>query len=73
VRTAFRESGLLEEGGPLARAVLRTVETGRDYGLDFLRYAYGLAKEMGFGDCPHVPDDAWERAAATFDWDAAGS
>ena len=68
VRTAFCESGLLEEGGPLAHAFLRSIETGHNFALDFLRYAYGLAGKMGFGDYQHVPDVAWERATVTFDW-----
>ena len=68
IRAAFHESGLLEEGGALARSFLSTLETGRnDFG-DFLSYAYGLAAEAGFKDCDVVPDHIWEHAAATFDW-----
>jgi predicted phosphodiesterase len=74
VRAAFRESGLLAEGGGLARAFLLSIETGQNVGVCFLSYAYGLAAEAGFEGCDVVPDAIWERAVATFNWDeAAGS
>jgi hypothetical protein len=74
VRTAFRESGLLAQGGGLARAFLLSIETGHNVGVYLLSYAYGLAAKVGFEDCDVVPDAVWERAVATFNWDeAAGS
>ena len=73
IRAAFRESGLLAEGGGLARAFLLSIETGQNVGGYFLSHAYGLAAEAGCGDCDIVPDVIWERAVATFDWgEAAG-
>lgn len=69
VRAAFAESGLLDEGGALARAFLRSIETGRDVALAFLSYAYDLAKAEEGADCEFVPDAAWQRAAATFAWE----
>jgi len=69
VRAAFGESGLLEEGGGLARAFLLSIETGRNVGVYFLQYAYDLATKAGFEDCDVVPDDIWDRAVATFDWE----
>ena len=69
VRTAFAESGLLDEGGALARAFLRSIETGRDAALAFLSHAYSLAEAAGHVDCEFVPDAAWQRAAATFAWE----
>ncbi|MDY7077630.1 MAG: YfcE family phosphodiesterase [Chloroflexota bacterium] len=71
IRAAFRESGLLEEGGALARAFLLCLETGQNVLEDFLSYAYGLAAEAGFKDCKVVPDAIWSDAAATFNWDEA--
>lgn len=71
IRAAFRESGLLEEGGALARAFLLSIETGQNVGLDFVSYAYELAAEAGCEHCDVVPDAAWEHAAATFDWNGA--
>jgi putative phosphoesterase len=70
IRAAFRESGLLEEGGALARSFLVSIETGRNGADDFLAHAYALAAEAGFERCEVVPDAIWERAAATFEWDA---
>jgi putative phosphoesterase len=71
LRAAMRETGSLEEGGALMRAFLLGMETGRDFGKDFLTHAYGLAARAGFEGCDAVPDEAWERAAATFDWEEA--
>ncbi len=67
-RAAFRESGLLDEGGALARAFLLSGETGENVGYFLVLYAYRLAAEAGFPACDVVPDDIWEQAAATFDW-----
>jgi putative phosphoesterase len=72
IRTAYRESGLLEEGGALAQAVVLCLETGQNIFEDFLSYAYGLAAEVGCQDCDVVPDNIWERATATFDWNGYG-
>jgi hypothetical protein len=68
IRGAFRESGLLEEGGALARAFLLSIETGQNVAEDFVSYAYGLAAKAGIEDCDVVPDAIWEQAASTFDW-----
>ena len=70
IRVAFRESGLLDEGGALARSFLRSIETGQNRADWFLSYAYGLAAEAGHKGCSVVPDEIWERAAATFDWES---
>jgi len=68
VRTAFEESGLLAEGGALARAFLRSIETGRNIAEDFLAHAYGLTARAGLPDARWVPDALWDEAAATFAW-----
>ncbi len=68
----LRENGALEEGGALMRAFLLGMETGRNIGRDFLTYARGLAAAAGFEGCDAVPDEVWEREAATFDWEGAG-
>jgi putative phosphoesterase len=72
IRTAFRKSGLLEEGEALAQAFLLSIETGQNVAEDFLSYAYTLADEAGIKDCEVVPDDIWEHATTTFDWDSYG-
>ena len=68
VRTAFEESGLLSEGGALARAFLRSIETGRNIAEDFLAHAYGLTATAGLPGARWVPDALWDEAAATFAW-----
>ncbi len=68
IRAAFRDSGLLSEGGALARSFLLSIETGQNVADDLLSHAYQLAAEAGHGDSAIVPDDIWERAAETFDW-----
>ncbi len=68
IRAVFRESGLLEECGALGQAFILCIETGQNVFGDFLSYAYGLAADAGHKDCDAVPDDIWERATVTFDW-----
>jgi len=70
VHAAFRDSGLLEEGGVLAKAFVLCLETGQNIWEDFLSYARRLAAQAGFGDRETIPDGAWEQAAAAFDWDS---
>jgi hypothetical protein len=60
VRAAFWTSGLLKEGGALARSFLLSIETGQNVADDFFLHAYGLAARAGFEDCHAVPDAAWE-------------
>jgi putative phosphoesterase len=72
LRAALRESGALGAGGALMLAFLLGTETGRNIGKDFLTHAYELAAGAGCEGCDAVPDEIWERAAATFDWEEAG-
>jgi len=65
---AFSISGLLEEGGALAKAFLISLETGRDVALEFLDYARGVATDTGAAHEDGIPDAVWERAAQTFRW-----
>lgn len=71
-RRAFEDSGLLDEGGALAKAFLLSIETGQNVGGFFLSCAYRLAAEAGYGDFPVVPDPIWEKAAEVFDWQRLG-
>jgi len=68
IRADFCASGLLEQGGALARAFLRSIETAQNVALDFLCFAYELAARKGFAGCDVVPDDVWNEAELTFDW-----
>jgi putative phosphoesterase len=69
VRKAFEDSGLLQEGGVLARSFLLSIETGVDLAMDFLAYAFRKAAQAGYPDCEFVPDGIWDAAAETFDWE----
>lgn len=71
-RKDFVDSGLLEEGGGLARSFLIDAEMGRNSAGILLAHAYDLAAQAGFSDCKIVPNEIWDRAVATFDWQAAG-
>jgi len=71
IRAAYRDSGLLVEGGGFARGMLDWLQTGRLVSGRLLRYAYRLAEEAGLACDDAVPDDIWDRAVATFDWAAA--
>ena len=68
IRQAFAESGLLEEGGALARAFLLSIETAVNVGELFFSHAYRRAAAAGCEDSEVVPDDIWEEAEATFNW-----
>jgi putative phosphoesterase len=64
LRRGFSESGLLDAGGPLARAYLSSLETGRDVVREFLEFANSLA---GPGH-RFIPDKILDQAAVAFPW-----
>jgi predicted phosphodiesterase len=68
VRRAFRDSGLLDEGGAFARAVVAGIETGVDVTRALLGHANRLKEARGFGGARFVSDELWDEAATTFDW-----
>jgi predicted phosphodiesterase len=68
IRADFEESGMLVEGGPLARAFLLSIERGENVGMYFLDDVYALAAQAGYAGCETVPDEVWDQAAATWDW-----
>jgi putative phosphoesterase len=65
-RKAFEESGLLEEGGPLAACWLHDIETGVNTVPRLVEYAYQKAAQAGYADSPFVPDEIWDEAARSF-------
>lgn len=68
VRQEFVDSGLLDRGEPLARAVIAGIETGVDVARALVEYAFALKDTQGFAGEPFVPDHIWDAAAASFDW-----
>lgn len=72
LRDAFHDRGLAGVASPMVRALLRGVETGQNYAWFFVLHAQRLAAEAGLDDSIAVPDEIWERAAETFDWETGG-
>jgi predicted phosphodiesterase len=70
VREGFRDSGLLTDGGAFARAALLTIETGQNAIGHLYAHIDRLAVGAGLDGWVVVPDALWERAVATFNWDA---
>jgi len=66
VRSACRERGLLEKGGALARAMLTSLETGRNVVDELLAFAREQARVAGIDDQKVIPDEVWDRAERDF-------
>ncbi len=66
----YAESGLLAQGW-MARAFMRNVETGLNYGGLLVQHAFRVARAAGLKD-ESISDEIWEHAAATFDWEMVG-
>jgi hypothetical protein len=67
VREACITSGLFQAAPVFTKGILLCEHTGQDVIMDFLRYAFALARENG-STLPYVPDDLWQQAAESFDW-----
>lgn len=70
---AFRERELLETGGGFARATLRDMETGRNFTYSFARHVTREALRVGLAEGDAFPDEVWQSAAATFDWEGGAA
>lgn len=68
LKQAFESRGLLADGGPMARGFLLSLETGHDFMMAFLHYAYDLASQSGWPGGPALPDEIYQRANETFCW-----
>jgi putative phosphoesterase len=68
INNAYVESGFLKEGGPLAKAFLYGINTGRDIAGMFLRFSYQLAYKEGYKNLGLLPDDILELAEKKWDW-----
>lgn len=69
VRRIFIESGILQASGGLAMGFLRNIETGKDYSVEFLSQVYNLLEQAGLHDRDAIPDEIWQLATDTFDWE----
>lgn len=63
----YQESGLLSVS-PLARVMLQSILTGRDFLSDFFGHVRKVASVSGDGKLPYFPDDVWAEAWRTFPW-----
>jgi hypothetical protein len=68
-RADYLNSGLLDEGGAFARACLGSLETGRNLVVELLTYAANISKKAGYEDLDYIPDEIWDRAVESFDWE----
>lgn len=68
INDAYIKSRFLKEGGPLARAFLHGINTGRDIAGMFLRFSYQLAYEEGYRNFEIIPDEVLELAEKKWDW-----
>jgi predicted phosphodiesterase len=68
LRRTFKESGMLDEGGPMVRAFFLSIENGAAVGEHLLRHAQRLALEAGFKDNEIIPDPVWEQVVISFNW-----
>jgi putative phosphoesterase len=66
IHKSFRESGLLDEGGAVARYFLRDLETGTNSLPRFVEYAWEMTRKAGLEEAPFVPDHIWAQADRLF-------
>jgi predicted phosphodiesterase len=67
VEAAYRDSGLLAEGGAFSRACLASFHTGQNVPQDFVNHAYEMARSAGWQG-KFVPDDLWDAAEESFNY-----
>ncbi|MBN1582845.1 MAG: metallophosphoesterase family protein [Anaerolineae bacterium] len=73
VRDSFEANGFMEATGALGRAIWLSVKTGQNVIYYLVVHARRLAVQAGLGDCAVVPDEIWDRAVETLDWELAAS
>jgi len=71
LRRAYETTGCLADGGAFARACLLASESGHNVALRLIRHTYRTAAAQGLDTTAGVPDDIWDAAVASFDWEQA--
>jgi len=71
VRLAYQAGGLLAAGGASARAFLLGIETGQPVLGYFASYVGKMAAAAGYASGGIIPDEIWDQAVATFNWEVA--
>ena len=69
LKSAFEQHGLLDSGDPISRGFLLSMQTGYDFMVAFLRFAYALAAENGIDRTQVIPDEIWDQADRMFRWE----
>lgn len=59
---AFWESGLFQSNSALSKVTLQSMKEGTNKVIEFIMYAYKLAKEEGFTNPQLVPNCIWDKA-----------
>jgi len=65
---AYREGGMLEEGGAFGYALYHDVASARNASFYLVKHAERVAHDLGTPQSAAQPDPVWERAVATFPW-----
>lgn len=68
LRKRYRESGLLEAGGAVSRALLMACETGKDVARPFYNFALEKANKEALSATEFIPDEIWLEADEEFPW-----
>ncbi len=68
IRRANQDSGLLADGGALARAFLLANEHGYDVASDFFALIRKLMPQQAAPDLSVIPDEVWDHVERLFDW-----
>lgn len=67
----FISSGLLDECAIWSKSIIKGMKCGRDITIEFVRFAYSLAREEGYND-GYVPNDIWKKADSMWNWNEDG-
>ncbi|MDP4146489.1 MAG: metallophosphoesterase family protein [Bacillota bacterium] len=62
LKQLFFLSGLYENCETWCKLTLQSIKEGKDINMEFLKYAYDLAKKNGYSNSKLIPDCIWEKA-----------
>jgi putative phosphoesterase len=68
LRDRYRDSGLLDAGGVLSKAILMACETGKDVAGQFYSLALEKARKQALDTAEFIPDEVWQEAEQEFPW-----
>lgn len=65
----FITSGLMDASPIWSKTILLSLQKGRNISIEFLKFAYQLAKELENQPMTLLPNELWYHADNVFDWD----